>query len=92
MIATANAFVESSSTVPGAQMFDPHDVIPDPTPHQISLLHEILYGLSPFDPPLEGNFSTTHRKPRTTTVVYEHGTSQEADVDAKENYGGFGCV
>ena len=49
MIATASAFVESSSTVSGAQVFDHHDAIPDPTPHEILLLPEILYGLSPFD-------------------------------------------
>ena len=39
-ITTASALVESSSTVPGDQVVDPHDVIPEETPDEILLAHE----------------------------------------------------
>ena len=50
-ITTANVFVESTSSILGAQVVDPHDAIPDVIPREILLTLEILYGLSTFDPP-----------------------------------------
>ena len=96
-ITTASAFVGSSSAVPGAQVVDSHEVIPDETPHEILLAHEIFVWNLKLRPPTLNNFSTSHhrfipRKPRMMTLVYEHGARQEAYVDAKENCGVLECI